>query len=841
MSRPSREQSLREAIAREEARLASLEAEGKQARKRVDALKGELETVKADTRLGCSGADTDPAAPESSTERVALFRSLFRGRDDVYAQLWTNAKAGRHGYAPVCANEWVRGICEKPRVKCGECPNQAFLPVTEQAVLDHLHGQRVMGVYPLLIDDTCWLLAADFDKSCWADDAGAFAETCRDLGVPVAVERSRSGQGAHAWFFFSGQVAASTARKMACYLLTETMSRRHQLSMGSYDRLFPSQDTLPRGGFGNLIALPLQHGPRQQANSVFLDDQLQVLAGEQQWAYLAALPRIDRRTVERIAGEAVRQGSVIGVRRAEPIDEEEGEPWARPPSGRPRVVRITEPLPERVRSVLSQRLFVEKAGLPSPLLNQIKRLAAFQNPEFYKKQNMRLSTVLTPRVISCAEDLPQHVGLPRGCRSELETLLREHGVTLDVEDKRESGKPLRVSFRGELTRLQRQAARALLAHEIGVFVAPPGVGKTVLGTYLVAERGCSTLILVHRRPLLDQWRAQLSLFLGVEPKAIGQIGGGKHSANGRLDVAMIQSLVRAGKVADLVAGYGQVIVDECHHVPAVSFERVLAEVKARYVVGLTATPLRRDGQHPITEMQLGPVRFVVHAKSEAARRPFAHRLIVRETRFKVAHRDKAPSIQELYAALAGNERRNELILNDVIASLEEGRCPILLTERKDHLAYFAERLQKFARHLVVLHGSMTVRGRNAAKEHLTAIPPDEERLVLATGRYIGEGFDDPRLDTLFLALPVSWKGTLVQYTGRLHRLHPGKCDIRIFDYVDREVPMLLRMFERRLRGYRAIGCARDEAPLGFVEAKDEERVEHDEDVLAALDQQDHFT
>jgi superfamily II DNA or RNA helicase len=824
-------------ITKAEALLSRLEAEREQAYARLTALRAHVAALgqaEPGIRVHLPMALPQPT-PRSPEEKVRLFRQLFRGRGDVFPTRFVKKGTGKPGYAPACTNKFVRGVCELPKIKCGECPNQAFVPVDDAAVLAHLQGGHVMGVYPLLEDETCWFLAVDFDKSTWRDDVQAFAATCRHVGLPAAVERSRSGSGAHVWFFFGEPVPAVIARRMGCYLITETMSRRHELSMGSYDRLFPSQDTMPRGGFGNLIALPLQHGPRQQGNTVFLDDQLQPLLGDAQWAYLAAVVRIDRETVERIAGEAVRQGSVIGVRKAEPIDEEEVEPWARPPSGRPRFVQIREPLPERVRSVLSQRLFVAKAGLPSPLLNQIKRLAAFQNPEFYKKQNVRLSTALTPRVISCAEDLPQHVGLPRGCRPELEALLREHGVTLDVEDKRESGEALRVSFRGELTRLQRQAARALLAHEIGVIVAPPGVGKTVVGTYLVAERGCSTLILVHRRPLLDQWRAQLSLFLGVEPKAIGQIGGGKHSANGRLDVAMIQSLVRAGKVADLVAGYGQVIVDECHHVPAVSFERVLAEVKARYAVGLTATPLRRDGQHPITEMQLGPVRFAVDAKSDAARRPFEHRLIVRETTFRSPASTRAPSIQELYAALAVNKSRNELILNDVIASLEEGRCPILLTERKDHLAYFAERLQKFARHLVVLHGSMTARGRNAAKEQLAAIPPDEERLVLATGRYIGEGFDDARLDTLFLALPVSWKGTLVQYTGRLHRIHAGKTEVRIYDYVDRQVPMLLRMFERRLRGYRAIGYARGEAPLGFDEASGDVVVEYDPETKDELD------
>jgi superfamily II DNA or RNA helicase len=824
-------------IERAEALLSRLETEQGQARTRLAVLREELAfqgQAEPDPRVHPPVTTASPV-PRNPQEKVRLFRQLFRGRGDVFPTRFVSRKTGKPGYAPACTNKFVRGVCELPKVKCGECPNQAFVPVDDAAVLAHLQGRHVMGVYPLLEDETCWFLAVDFDKSTWTDDVLAFAATCRQAGLPAAVERSRSGNGAHVWFFFNEPIPAVIARRMGCYLITETMTRHHELSMDSYDRLFPSQDTMPRGGFGNLIALPLQRGPREQGNSVFLDDQLQALAGEQQWAYLAAVTRIDRKTVERIAGEAVRQGSVIGVRTAETADEEDAEPWARPPSGGPRFVRIAEPLPNRMRSVLSQRLFVEKAGLPSPLLNQIKRLAAFQNPEFYKKQSMRLSTALTPRVISCAEDLTQHVSLPRGCRPELEALLREHGVALEVEDKRESGEALRVSFHGELTRVQRQAVRALLGHDIGVFVAPPGVGKTVVGTYLVAERGCSTLILVHRRPLLDQWRAQLSLFLGLESKAIGQIGGGKRSANGRLDVAMIQSLVRAGKVANLVAGYGQVIVDECHHVPAVSFERVLSEVKARYVVGLTATPQRRDGQHPIAEMQLGPARFAVDAKSEAARRPFEHRLIVRETAFRAPADSRAPSIQELYAALAVDKRRNELILNDVIASLEERRSPILLTERRDHLEYFAERLQKFARHLVVLHGSMTARKRNAAKEELAAIPPDQERLVLATGRYVGEGFDDARLDTLFLALPISWKGTLVQYTGRLHRLHPGKIEVRIFDYVDREVPMLLRMFEKRLRGYRAIGYTRGEAPLGFGEASEEVVVEYDTEAMDESD------
>jgi superfamily II DNA or RNA helicase len=614
------------------------------------------------------------------------------------------------------------------------------------------------------------------------------------------------------------------------------MSRRHELSMESYDRLFPSQDTMPRGGFGNLIGLPLQYGPRARGNSVFLDDQLRPYPDEQQWSYLASLPRIDVETVERIARNATDQESVVGVRIAT-SDEGDEMPWARLPSRKRGPLVITEPLPKVVCAVLAQKLFVDKAGLPSVLINQIKRLAAFQNPEFYKKQSMRLSTATTPRVIACAEDLPQFVALPRGCQSELESLLRDHGISVEVEDKRVDGESLRLLFQGKLTSVQQAAADALCAHDIGVFVAPPGVGKTVVGTFLVAARGCSTLVLVHRQPLLDQWLAQLSLFLGLEPKQIGQIGAGKKTGNGRLDVAMIQSLVRNNCVQDIVANYGQVIVDECHHLPAVSFERVLAEVKARYVIGLTATPQRRDGHHPIMAMQLGPVRFAVDPKSQAAQRPFAHALVVRETSFKTSC-EKPPGIQDLYAALAADTRRNELILNDVIGALEQRRSPILLTERKDHLEYFAAQLSRIARHVVVLQGGTSALTRRDVNRQLAAIPDAEERLVLATGRYIGEGFDDARLDTLFLALPVSWKGTLIQYAGRLHRLHPAKREVRIFDYVDREVPVLLRMFQKRLRGYRSLGYARTEAPLGLEEPGDDLIVEYDEEVLRSLKERD---
>ena len=791
-------------LARAEVALAELERKTREARARVQALRARKTPVRESPPLSVTPPSSPTAQGSLTPDRIWLFRQLFRGREDVFARLWTNPKKQTTGYAPACANEWVRGTCEKPRIKCGECPNQAFLPADDKAIQGHLQGQHVLGVYPLLRDETCWFLAVDFDGTGWRDDVAAFVETCVGRRCPPAVERSRSGDGAHTWFFFTAPVTASLARNFGSFLLTETMARRHQLSMRSYDRLFPNQDTLPRGGFGNLIALPLQPTAALKGNALFVDASW--TSYPDQWATLASVRRLEPAYVESLVKDAARRDQIVGVRSAGLDDEaEHTAPWSRPPSGTRKTPVIPGPLPPEVRAVLAQRLFVAKAGLPSPLLNQIKRLAAFQNPEFYKKQRMRLSTALTPRVIACFEEHPEHLALPRGCRPDLEDLLQKHGVRLGIDDQRTNGDSLDVHFHGALTPLQEDAAQALLQHDIGVFVGPPGMGKTVLGVYLAAQRRRSTLVLVHRRPLLDQWKVQLAMFLGIEDTAIGEIGRGKQKATGLIDVAMLQSVTRKDSVDDRVAAYGQVIVEECHHMPAVSFERVLSEVRARYVVGLTATPQRRDGHQPITEMQLGPVRYTAGQTGPRSGRPFDTQLIIRETRFRLASEQSILPIQALYRELAADPARNDLILTDVITAIAEGRSPILLTERKDHLTFFADRLRGFVKHLVVLQGGMTEKKRRTSGTALAAIPDGEERLVLATGRYIGEGFDDARLDTLFLALPISWKGTLVQYTGRLHRPHPRKSVVRIFDYVDRTVPMLQKMFERRLRAYRAIG------------------------------------
>ena len=814
-------------LAAEEAKLPELERELSMARGRIDALRAELQTAPtAKPRALPLAVPVVGKAPATAADKVKLLRSLFRGRTDVFPVRFVSKKTGNPGYAPACSNKWEPGLCHlKSGGKCSDCPNQAFVPVEDRVVTDHLRGHHVIGCYPMLEEETTWFLAVDFDKTSWREDVASFAETSRLHGIPAAIERSRSGNGAHAWFFFTSPVSANIARRIGCYLITATMNRRHELSMQSYDRLFPNQDTMPRGGFGNLIALPLQYEPRQLGNSVFIDEQFEPFPD--QWAFLASVPRIDPAQATKIAQEAIRTDQVVGVRFTELTDDQENsKPWTIPPSKRDREIPITGPLPSTVRAVLSQRLYIEKQGLPAALLNRLKRLAAFQNPEFYKKQRMRLSTALTPRVFTCAEELAQFVSLPRGCTPAVEQLLQEQQIDFDLEDERHLGTPLDLTFHGDLTPIQKEAARALLSHDTGVFVGPPGIGKTVLGTHLIAARACNTLVLVHRKPLLEQWVAQLAMFLEIDEKQVGRIGGGHRKHNGALDVALIQSLVNRDDVDELVTQYGHVIVDECHHVSATSFERVLSAIKARYITGLTATPQRRDGRHPIGEMQLGPVRFKVDSKTQSAQRPFIHKLVVRETGFQLPNGAK-DSIQGLYAALAGDPARNTSIVNDVIGAIQEGRSPILLTEGKDHLEYLAHRLHGFVRHLVVLRGGMTTRARKRTIEQLENIPNTEERLILATGRYIGEGFDDARLDTLFLAMPISWKGTLIQYCGRLHRHYPGKTEVRVYDYVDQHNPMLMRMFEKRLTAYRAIGYARGEAPLGFREPVEELMVDQE--------------
>jgi superfamily II DNA or RNA helicase len=560
---------------------------------------------------------------------------------------------------------------------------------------------------------------------------------------------------------------------------------------------------MPKGGFGNLIALPLQKTPRQSGNSVFIDSVFRPYAD--QWQFLTMVQRMSAHAAEALVVQAQRAGDLIGVRISISEDDNEQDPWTLPPS-RKRLERpIKEPLPESIQFVRANLLYVEKKDLPSAMQNRLLRLAAFQNPEFYKAQAMRLSTFGKPRVIACGEDLANHIALPRGCLSDLLALLEAHRIKPLIQDERFAGKPINVDFHGQLRPLQEEAVAHINVHDEGVLCAPTAFGKTAVAAWLIAARKVNSLVLVHRQQLMDQWRERLAMFLQLPPaKSIGEIGGGKTNRTGCVDVAVIQSLHRKETVKDFVAEYGQVIVDECHHISAFTFEQVMRQVKARYVVGLTATPTRKDGHHPITHMQCGPIRFNLSARKMSETNPFEHRVIPRVTEFQMLPENSDVTIQDMYAALVDDRSRNELITADLLRSLEAGRSPLLLTARTEHLKYFSEKLAPVVKNLFVLKGGMSKKQRQSTSDALAAVPLGEQRVILATGSYIGEGFDDARLDTLFLAMPISWKGTLQQYVGRLHRLHDNKHVVQVYDYVDSYVPMLARMYERRLKGYAAI-------------------------------------
>ena len=580
----------------------------------------------------------------------------------------------------------------------------------------------------------------------------------------------------------------------------QTMENQHEIKFTTYDRFFPNQDTMPRGGFGNLIVLPLNGKSARAGNTLFLDEDLQPYSD--QWRALKSFQRVPNDLVESLVESAQREGAVVGVRLSM-ADDEQPDPWTRPPSKKGPEKRIPGVLPEMVKIVQGNMLYLEKAGIASPFLNRLKRLAAFQNPEFYKQQAMRMSTHNIPRVIGCTEDLNRHIGLPRGVLDELRDLLTEHRIGLTLVDERLQGRPLNVHFHGDLRGDQGKAVAELIKYDTGVLSATTAFGKTVIGAWMIAARKVNTLVLVHRQELLDQWRERLATFLGIDVKSIGQIGGGKTKPNGLLDIGMLQSLNRKGEVKDIVAEYGHIIVDECHHVTAVSFEAVMKQVKARYILGLTATPTRKDGHHPIIIMQCGPIRYRVNPKQQAADRPFQHVVLPRRTSYVNPKTDM--NYQELCNFLVCDADRNSFIVADITKVLAQGRNPLVLTERKEHVDVLAAALTGKAAHLIIMYGGRTKKERSACNERLRAIPPGESRILVATGKYIGEGFDDPRLDTLFLALPISWKGTIQQYAGRLHRLCDGKLEVRVYDYVDSNVSMAWSMFEKRKKGYKAIG------------------------------------
>lgn len=759
---------------------------------------------------------TLPSVKLSIEERVAIFHSLFKGREDVFARRWFSKTTGKSGYQPVCINEWRRGVCDKKKYKCADCPNRHFAPLTYQDLYRHLEGKDenccdVVGLYAIMPDNNCAFLCTDFDdKSCkhgYKDDVLAFVGVCKEWNIPYAIERSRSGNGAHVWIFFEEPIPAFKARRLGNAILTEAMRHNGRMSFNSYDRFFPNQDRMPEGGFGNLVALPLQGQARKRRNSVFVDDDF--LAYKDQWAFLYNINKVKNTEVDMLLNLHVSEE--LGAL----TTSSESKPWVTPI---PQDISKGDFYSE-IEITKADKIYIPLKAVSAKVLNHLKRIASFKNPEFYSKQALRLSTYSTPRIISCFDITDDYLAMPRGCEDAILTFLHENGVRYNIVDETNHGTPISVSFQGKEREEQLAAINALLMYSNGVLHATTAFGKTVTAAAIIARKKVNTLILVHSKALLAQWHERLTEFLSIDyveppvPKKrgrhkkfspIGCLDSTDNSLHGIVDIALIQSCLDGDSVKPIVENYGMVIVDECHHVSSITFENVLKGVKAHTIYGLTATPIRKDGHQPIIFMQCGPIRFSADAKSQITKQSFERYLIPRFTSYRSITDDKQ-SITTLYQLLSEYEIRNTLIAEDVCKAVEAGRTPIILTNRTAHVTILAEKLRGKVKNVVTLTGTGSTKEKRETQQHLHEISSEEPLAIVATGKYVGEGFDYPRLDTLFLALPISWKGLVAQYAGRLHRENEGKTDVRIYDYIDIHEPVCDNMYRKRLKGYASIG------------------------------------
>ena len=730
-----------------------------------------------------ASAGRAPVDGHSSPEaKIAFFRSLFAGRDDVYAVRWENERSRKSGWSPAV----VGGPANARR------PDRQYLPVDGGIIDAHLTGRVHVGVYPLLRDDTCRLLACDFDGPTWPLDAGAFVDAARASGIPAALERSRSGEGAHVWMFFAGPVAASAARRIGAYLLREAMTMRAEIDLASYDRLFPAQDFMPKGSFGNLIALPLQGACRRRGTTVFLDPST-LRPFDDQWAFLSALGRSSPEAIESMA-ESVRQVA------AGPL-----EPTYRPPRG-----RETRKAPATIVADAGPMLSIDRVGLPPALLAALKHLASLHNPAFYEKERLRLSTWKTPRLLRCYGESIDRLLLPRGLREAAEVMVAEAGGRLVVREQRPDLAPIEVHVQATLPAGQQDALKALCRHDLGVLVAPPGAGKTVLACAVIAHRAVPTLVIVDRQPLLEQWRERLVTHLGMNRRQIGVVGAGRSRPRGVVDIAMVQSLARRDDIAEMTAGYGFVVVDECHHVPAVTFERVVRQIAAPAWLGLTATPYRRDGLEGLITMYCGPIRHRMGERvvddAEFARALTIHQTVSSASAEVDGRGDMpGPSIQAVFRGLVEDEARTGQICADIAAASRAGRNCLVLSQWTEHLARLKAQLEVLGLQPDVLQGGVGKKARRLITDRLAAARSGDGATLLATGSFLGEGFDCPPLDTLFLAFPIAFKGRLVQYIGRVLRPIDGKTRVEVHDYVDMGVPVLARMHTKRLAAYASLG------------------------------------
>lgn len=746
------------------------------------------------------------STPVTQAQKLDLFLKLFRCRESVFPKRWENKSKGTHGYSPACTNEWVNGVCSKPpkgKVKCSECPNQAFPRLDEAAAQAHLEGKITIGTYAIREDDSCVFLSCDFDKGNWQTDVLLYQSVARELGIDVMVERSRSGSGGHGWIFFAEPVPARHARTLGTIILSKCSEANHRIGVESYDRLFPNQDYLPRGGFGNLIALPLQWTPRESGNSVFIDANTN--PEPDQWAVLARVRRLSGMDLRVLLDEFIPKRPTV----TSTDDDLALLTDAKVLEGESKTKEQVR-LPEGFSIAISRgaQISIPLNGLPSKLITNLKRTASFPNPEFYKLQRMRMQTYGNTRIIFSGEFRPDELILPRGVVDKVLETFQKAGANVVVQDQRFKGKRMKLEFSGTLTPVQEEAIAVLKKHDNGVLVAPPGVGKTVMACAMISKRKVSTLVLVHRQQILDQWKSQLSTFLGISPKEIGVLHGTKKKRTGKLDLAMIQTLTKFEEIEEIARDYGQVIIDECHHIPASSFEASMKMFPAKFVLGLTATPRRKDNLEKILFQQCGPIR---HEITSADGGVLAKRVTIRETGFRLPEDfGQKPPYHVIAHLITTDAKRNAMIVSDLVVAVKEGRFPLLISDRKDQIEALmvlaAKESDLGPTRMLRLDGNMSPKERREVLEQIAAARATRSSVVVfATASLIGEGFDMPELDSLILATPLSFEGRMVQYAGRLHRLAEGKDNVVINDYVDSYCAVSLKMYRNRIKAYRKMG------------------------------------
>lgn len=764
------------------------------------------------------------------TDKIAsdFFMMFCRGRKDVYDLRYTNPKTGKNGYYSQCFNRWDRGchIQKKDGVRCKDCELRAYKPVTLPLIKAHMNGtdpngNDVVAIYPMLENNLCQLLVFDFDNHAkgaeqedyaniddgWKEEINALRRICKNLDVDAVVERSRSGRGAHLWIFFKEMVPARLARRFGFALLEKGAESVNLKSFKYYDRMIPTQDALPEGGLGNVIALPLQGMALKSGNSAFIDENWN--AYEDQLNVLAGTRRLTRQGIEDYLSLWYSTGSTSE-------DNGTDAPWDKNSEIEAGSVKGV------VRIVLADRIYIDSTGMSNKTKRQLRRMATFSNKQYFQNQAMDMPNYDESRFIYLGSDEGKYIVLPRGLREEILKKFDNAGISYKIEDKRTKGQELNISFRGELRESQIPAVETMLENETGILHAATAFGKTVVCCDMIARRGISTLILVDRADLMNQWIKRLEEFLDIDEELpeyqtktgrtrkrkslIGNLQGAHDTLTGIVDVAMIRSLKKKDGFHPKLKEYAQVYFDECHHAASDSAIEVLQEINAKYVYGVTATPKRGDGKEKINEFLLGPIRYRFTAKDRAEEQNINHLVYPRFTRtVKPHHLSKTPYGNDAYELIRNNDVRDEQIIRDVADCVQAGRTPVVLTKYVDHAKELAERLKIYADRLILLTGANGTKARRIQVEELNKVDDSDSLILVGTGSLLGEGFDFPRLDTLFMATPVSGENVVEQYVGRLNRDYDGKENVIVYDYVDSHIPKFDKMYAARLKAYKKIG------------------------------------